>query len=98
MKINKATSIILLLLVITSLLYLHFITYRNCQTFKIFKATLDFGTEHVRGCFSQYAIQKNIRHYVKTYVSKWSSEPIKNPRGARWVQDQLKLRSIGVKK
>jgi quinoprotein glucose dehydrogenase len=33
---------------------------------------LDFGTEHVRGCFSQYAIQRNIKHYIKTYVSKSS--------------------------
>ena len=73
MKINKATFIMLLLLFISSLLFLHFITYRNCQTFKIFKATLDFGTEHVRGCFSQNAIKKNIRHYVKTYVSKSST-------------------------
>jgi len=72
MKINKATFIILLLLFISSLLFLHFITYRNCQTFKIFKATLDFGTEHVRGCFSQNAIQKNMRHYIKTYLDKSS--------------------------
>ena len=72
MKINKATFIMLLLLFISSLLFLHFITYRNCQTFKIFKATLDFGTEHVRGCFSQNAIQKNMGHYIKTYLDKSS--------------------------
>ena len=72
MRKKKVTLSIFLFLLITLLLFLHFITYRNCQTFKIFKATLDFGTEHVRGCFSQNAIQRNIRHYVKTYVSKSS--------------------------
>jgi len=72
MKINKTTSIALLFLFITSLLFLHFITYRNCQTFKIFKATLDFGTEHVQGCFHKDAIKKNTRYYIKTYLSKSS--------------------------
>ena len=70
MRKKKVTLSIFLL--ITLLLFLHFITYRNCQTFKIFKATLDFGIEHVQGCFSQYAIRKNIRHYVKVYFSKSS--------------------------
>ena len=62
----------LLFLFISSLLFLHFITYRNCQTFKIFKATLDFGTEHIQGCFEQNAIKQNIRHYIKTYLDKSS--------------------------
>ena len=64
MKRKKVTLSILLFLLITSLLFLHFIAYRNCQTFKIFKATLDFGTEHVQRCFSKHAIQKNVKHYV----------------------------------
>ena len=72
MKIKRTTSITLLLLFISSLLFLHFITYRNCQTFKIFKATLDFGTEHIQNCFSQNAIKKNLRHYIKTYLDKSS--------------------------
>ena len=72
MKINKTTSITLLFLVIISLLLLHFTTNRNCQTLKIFKATIDFGTEHVRTCFSQNAIKQNIRHYIKTYLDESS--------------------------
>ena len=72
MKIKRTTSITLLLLFISSLLFLHFITYRNCQTFKIFKATLDFGTEHVQRCFSENAIKRNIRHYIKTYLDESS--------------------------
>ena len=72
MRINKITSIILLFFFISSLLFLHFITYRTCQTFKVFRDTLDFGTEHVQGCFSQNAIKKNLRHYVKTYANKSS--------------------------
>jgi len=72
MKINKTTSIALLSLVIISLLLLHFTTNRNCQTIKIFKATIDFGTEHVRTCFSQNAIKQNIRHYIKTYLDESS--------------------------
>ena len=72
MKINKTTSISLLSLSIIVLLFFHFITYRNCQTIKIFKATLDFGTEHVQRCFSQNAIKRNIRHYIKTYLDESS--------------------------
>ena len=72
MKTNKITNLILLVLFISSLIFLHFITYRNCQTFKIFKATIDFGTEHIQGCFSQNAIKKNLRHYIKTYLDKSS--------------------------
>ena len=64
MRKKKVTLSIFLFLLITLLLFLHFITYRNCQTFKIFKATLDFGTEHVQRCFSKHAIQKNVKHYV----------------------------------
>tara|TARA_B110001452_G_scaffold142066_1_gene118137 strand:- start:107 stop:2515 length:2409 start_codon:yes stop_codon:yes gene_type:complete len=72
MKINKVTSFILLFIFIITLTFLHFITYRNCQTFKIFKATLDFGTEHIQKCFSKKAVKKNLRHYIKTYLDKSS--------------------------
>jgi len=34
---------------------------------------------------------------VKQYANKWAGEPIKNPIGKKWVQDQLKLQKAGVK-
>ena len=35
---------------------------------------------------------------TKKFINKWSGEPIKNPIGKRWVQDQLRLKKVGIKK
>ena len=34
---------------------------------------------------------------TKKFISKWASEPIKNPKGQQWVKDQLKLKKAGIK-
>ena len=34
---------------------------------------------------------------VKNYIQQWSTEPIKNPIGQKWVQDQFKLKKAGIK-
>ena len=51
---------------------------------------------------SQYLNAGEARHkfgaLVKKYTKKWFEEPIRNPIGAKWVQDQLKLKSVGIKK
>jgi predicted kinase len=35
---------------------------------------------------------------TKKHINKWSSEPIKNPKGKQWVRDQLRLKKAGIKK
>ena len=48
-----------------------------------------------------YVKGKEARHkfvpLVKGYANKWSSEPIKNPIGQKWVKGQFKLQKAGVK-
>ena len=34
---------------------------------------------------------------AKNYIQQWSTEPIKNPIGHKWVQDQFKLKKAGIK-
>ena len=34
---------------------------------------------------------------AKNYIQQWSTEPIKNPIGQKWVQDQFKLKKAGIK-
>ena len=34
---------------------------------------------------------------AKNYIQQWSTEPIKNPIGQHWVQDQFKLQKAGIK-
>ena len=34
---------------------------------------------------------------AKNYIQQWSTEPIKNPIGQKWVQDQFKLQKAGIK-
>ena len=50
---------------------------------------------------SNYVDANEARHkfgdITKTYVNKWVNEPIKNPIGKAWVQDQLKLNKAGIK-
>ena len=41
--------------------------------------------------------QKKFGSYVKSHISKWANEPIKNPIGQKWVQDQFKLKKAGIK-
>ena len=41
--------------------------------------------------------QKKFSSYVKSHISKWANEPIKNPIGQKWVQDQFKLKKAGIK-
>ena len=41
--------------------------------------------------------QKKFGSYVKSHISKWTNEPIKNPIGQSWVQDQFKLKKAGIK-
>ena len=50
---------------------------------------------------SQYLDEKEARHkftnLVKDYIQQWSTDPIKNPIGQHWVQDQFKLKKAGIK-
>ena len=50
---------------------------------------------------SQYLDADDARHkftgLVKNYIQQWSTEPIKNPIGQKWVQDQFKLQKAGIK-
>jgi hypothetical protein len=50
---------------------------------------------------SQFLDEKEARHkftgLVKNYIQQWSTEPIKNPIGQKWVQDQFKLKKAGIK-
>ena len=50
---------------------------------------------------SQFLDADDARHkftgLVKNYIQQWSTEPIKNPIGQKWVQDQFKLQKAGIK-
>ena len=50
---------------------------------------------------SQFLNADDARHkftgLVKNYIQQWSTEPIKNPIGQKWVQDQFKLKNAGIK-
>ena len=50
---------------------------------------------------SQFLNADDARHkftgLVKNYIQQWSTEPIKNPIGKKWVQDQFKLKKAGIK-
>jgi predicted kinase len=43
------------------------------------------------------AAEKKFGKYVKSHISRWSKEPIRNPKGQQWVRDQLKLKNAGIK-
>ena len=50
---------------------------------------------------SQFLDAKTARHkftnLIKDYIQQWSTEPIKNSIGQKWVQDQFKLKKAGIK-
>ena len=50
---------------------------------------------------SQFLNADDARHkftgLVKNYIQQWSTEPIKNSIGQKWVQDQFKLQKAGIK-
>ena len=50
---------------------------------------------------SQFLNADDARHkftnLTKDYIQQWSTEPIKNPIGQKWVQDQFKLQKAGIK-
>ena len=50
---------------------------------------------------SQFLDEEEAKHkftgLVKNYIQQWSTEPIKNPIGQHWVQDQFKLKKAGIK-
>ena len=50
---------------------------------------------------SQFLDAKTARHkftnLTKDYIQQWSTEPIKNPIGQKWVKDQFKLKKAGIK-
>ena len=51
---------------------------------------------------SQFLNVDDARHkftnLVKDYIQQWSTEPIKNSIGQKWVKDQMKLQKLGIKK
>ena len=50
---------------------------------------------------SQFLDEKEAKRkfngLAKNYIQQWSTEPIKNPIGQHWVQDQFKLKKAGIK-
>ena len=50
---------------------------------------------------SQYLDASDARRkfngLAKNYIQQWSTEPIKNSIGQKWVQDQFKLKKAGIK-
>ena len=41
--------------------------------------------------------ERKFNGLAKNYIQQWSTEPIKNPIGQKWVQDQFKLQKAGIK-
>ena len=60
-----------------------------------------FGGNFVMVDNSNFLDAKEARHkfgdIAKSYVNKWANEPIKNPIGQHWVQDQFKIKQAGIK-
>ena len=60
-----------------------------------------FGGNFVMVDNSNFLDAKEARHkfgdIAKSYVNKWAGEPIKNPIGQKWVQDQFKIKQAGIK-
>ena len=60
-----------------------------------------FGGNFVMVDNSNFLDAKEARHkfgdIAKSYVNKWANEPIKNPIGQKWVQDQFKIKQAGIK-
>jgi predicted kinase len=72
-------------------------TRKNLGAFKsIFKGNFALVNN------DNYVNAKQAKHkfgsIVKKYASKWANSPIKNPIGRKWVEDQMKLKKMGVKK
>ena len=80
----------------------HF-TSKNSST-KFFLMTVDEDTgkfekaetSSVKWVDPKEAIHK-FSSLIKNYANKWANEPIKNPIGKKWVEDQLKLKNVGIK-
>ena len=64
-----------------------------------YKAT--FGGKFALVDNSQFLNASDARHkfngLAKNYIQQWSTEPIKNSIGQKWVQDQFKLQKAGIK-
>ena len=60
-----------------------------------------FGGNFVMVDNSNFLDAKEARHkfgdIAKSYVNKWANEPIQNPIGQHWVQDQFKIKNAGIK-
>ena len=60
-----------------------------------------FGGNFVMVDNSNFLDAKEARHkfgdIAKSYVNKWAGEPIQNPIGQHWVQDQFKIKQAGIK-
>ena len=60
-----------------------------------------FGGNFVMVDNSNFLDAKEARHkfgdIAKSYVNKWAGEPIKNPIGQKWIQDQFKIKQAGIK-
>ena len=60
-----------------------------------------FGGNFVMVDNSNFLDAKEARHKfgdsAKSYINKWSNEPIKNPIGQKWIQDQFKIKQAGIK-
>jgi len=41
--------------------------------------------------------KRKFNGLAKNYIQQWSTEPIKNQIGQKWVQDQFKLQKAGIK-
>ena len=60
-----------------------------------------FGSNFKQVDNDKHLSPKDAKHafsnLVKGYANSWVNEPIKNPIGRKWVQDQLKLQKAGIK-
>ena len=60
-----------------------------------------FGGNFVLVDNSNFLKASEARHkfgdIAKSYVNKWANEPIQNPIGQKWVQDQFKIKNAGIK-
>ena len=60
-----------------------------------------FGSNFKQVGNDKHLSSKDAKHafsnLVKGYANSWVNQPIKNPIGRKWVQDQLKLQKAGIK-
>ena len=95
---GKLLLLFILLILSAFSIFVYFLSSPYCKSIKIISSINDFGTNHVKDCFSTYQVKRSVKTSLRDYplLYNFVASIYSNTNSKRVGQTELPLKIIGL--